>query len=144
MRHVILIANLWFAVSVGLAQSAPARPLFVDDPPAKAPAPAVIVNLNNTAWLGKYNTIQRVFIFEADGTLSYRSPASKTKGFKNRGTWRIVRNTFHFEHWINPQTKLLEFKGTIVDADTIVGEQTMTQTGQKMNVTMQRAPLDPK
>ena len=71
------------------------------------------VDLNNTAWLGRYNAVARTFIFEADGTLSYRSSTSKVaKGLKNRGFWRLEGNNLFFEHYISPNSKLMEFRGT--------------------------------
>jgi hypothetical protein len=33
---------------------------------------------------------------------------------------------------------MLEFRGTFMDANTLIGEQTMVKTGVKSNVTMQR------
>ncbi len=104
------------------------------------PAP-VMVDLNGSAWLGKYRAANRIFIFEADGTLSYRSAASKVaKAFKNGGSWKLEGDKLHFEHFINPNQKLMEFHGTVKDANTIVGEATFfLKGGAKQEQTLQRS-----
>jgi hypothetical protein len=139
MRSALGLSIVWIALAFSLAHAAPARPLYQ---PTSPPAPPVrkFVNLNNTAWLGKYNAVARTFIFEPDGTLSYRSPTSKAaKGFKNRGFWKLEGNNLFFEHYINPNSKLMEFRGTVIDGNTIVGEATYLLLRTKAPQTMQRA-----
>lgn len=143
-RLILSIAG--FAFAVGIAVAAPAQPRYEPKDPPKAPT-AVRVDLAGTAWIGKYGAAVRTFVFEADGTVSYRSgtaAALKARVIQKRGFWKLQGNTLYFEHYINPQNKLIEFRGTVTDANTIIGEQIMLQTGQKLNVTMQRMNLDTK
>lgn len=136
---------VWFCLALAGLHAAPARPLYEPPPPPAAPK-VVLVDLNNTAWVGKYNAAIRTFIFEADGTLSYRSGAAKVKGagIKNRGSWKVVGNQLFFEHFINPNQKLMTFQGTIQDANTIVGEATYLLLNKKDNQTLQRTTFDAK
>lgn len=130
---------------IGMAGSAPVRPLFEPkETPPSPPPRRVVVDLTNTVWQGKYHTTTRFFVFEADGTLSYRSATKAGKLFKNRGTWRLEGNVLIFEHFINPNTKLMHFRGTIQNSSTIVGEATYPQQGTKANQTLQRTTLDAK
>ena len=141
MLRVFLLL-IGFAFGAGIVFTAPARPLYQPEDPPKLPARAVQVNLAGTAWLGKYSTVNRIFIFEADGTLSYKSTTAKGKAFPNRGSWRVVGDVLEFEHFINPKQKLMQFRGTIKDANTIVGEATMLSNNMKSMQTMQRTTLD--
>jgi hypothetical protein len=128
----------WFMLALGIGHAAPARPLYEPEEPPMLPA-LVIGGLNGTAWLGKYNTVDRVFIFEPDGTVSYRTTAKTSKVFKERGSWKLEGNILTFEHYINPKTKLMEFRGTVKDANTIVGEATyLPLKGKKAPQTLQR------
>jgi hypothetical protein len=136
------IASL--CVAVGLTHAAPARPLYQ---PAAAPAPPpprVQVNLAGTAWLGKYQTVNRIFIFEPDGTLSYRTTAKSGKIYKNRGTWKVDDDKIHFEHYTTPANKLMEFHGTVVNPSTITGEATYRLNNTAAKQTMERTTLDAK
>ncbi|MBI2808850.1 MAG: hypothetical protein HYX68_28030 [Planctomycetes bacterium] len=135
---VSLILSMFF---IGATYSAPARPVYEPEAPTARPAMA-FRNLNGTAWLGKYITTNRTFILEADGTVSYKT-TTKTV-FRNRGTWRLDGNTLFFEHWINPKSKLLQFRGTVTDSDTIVGEQTILRTGARINTNLQRTVVPPR
>jgi hypothetical protein len=136
------VIGLTFAVSAVL--SAPARPLYEPEEPPKLPA-SVAIHLNGAAWFGKYNAVNRVFIFEPDGTLSYKATTANAKVFKNRGSWKLVGNQLHFEHYINPNSKLIEFHGTIKDENTIVDEATYPLLkGKKALQTLQRTTLEIK
>jgi hypothetical protein len=139
MLRVFLLL-IGFAFGAGILIAAPARPLYQPEDPPKLPARAVQVNLAGTAWLGKYNTLNRIFIFEADGTLSYKSTTAKGKVFPIRGSWRVVGDVIEFEHFTNPNQIL----GTIKDANTIVGEATFRLNNMKSMQTMQRTNLDVK
>ena len=140
MTRLLATCFAWSTLAIGIALAVPAQPLYEPEAPPKAPA-VIVVNLNGTAWLGKYVSTNRTFIFEPDGTLSYKS-ATKTV-FKNRGQWRLEGNTLHFEHWINPAIKLMEFRGTFKDANTIIGES-VTKAGGKTTQTLQRTTVELK
>jgi hypothetical protein len=97
------------------------------------PSPAIVlpqrpaaVNLGGTTWNGKYNAVNRIFIFEPDGTLSYQATTGKgginMKIYKNRGTWRQEGTTIMFDYYTTPANVLMQFRGTITDANTIDGE----------------------
>jgi hypothetical protein len=108
----------------------------------KPPAPKLAPNMAGTTWLGKYNAIDRVYIFEPDGTVSYTTAAAikakaKILPNKNRGSWRMEGTTFVFDHSLGAGT-VLEFRGNFAGPDTIVGEQHMVKTGKKSDVTMKR------
>jgi hypothetical protein len=138
---LIMIA---FATGAGILVAAPARPLYQPEDPPKLPARAVQVNLVGTAWVGKYISINRIFTFEPDGTLSYKAASGKGKGFANRGTWRVVGDVLEFEHYTNPNQKLMHFRGTIKDGNTIVGEATFLLNNTKSAQTMTRFNPDLK
>jgi hypothetical protein len=139
MQRHFLFAIFGIVVGVGAVLSAPARPLY--EPPAPPP-PRVVIELNGTAWLGPYAKSKRIYLLEPDGTVSYRSAVGKAAGkgkvFTGRGTWRLEGDELFFEHYINPQVKLLEFRGIVRDANTIVGEVNMLQTGEKFPATLER------
>ncbi|MBI3823534.1 MAG: hypothetical protein HY289_12765 [Planctomycetes bacterium] len=122
MMHRSIFALTVFLLLSGAGVAAPARPLYEPALPPPPPPPPRIINLAGTAWVGKYNAINRIFVFESDGTLSYKSPAGKAAPFKNRGSWRMEGNVLIFEHFVNPNTKLMHFRGTIRDDNSIVGE----------------------
>lgn len=143
MRRMFAICSAWSLVALAVAHAAPARPLYEPEMPPQLVLPKAVV-LAGTAWLGKYNTLNRTYFFEEDGTISYRSSASKlAKGIKNRGAWKLDGDKIYFEHHMGG-AKVLEFRGVLKDSNTIVGEQIMVNTGVKTAVTMQRAPLDIK
>lgn len=139
--HRLLGILTCFALTVSIAYAIPARPLYVPDDPPKAPVVRVVPNIAGTAWLGKYSATQRLFVFEADGTVSYRSPASKTNPIKNRGSWRVEGSTLIFDHFITKGNIIMEFRGVIQDPNTIVGES-WTKAGIKTPQTMQRTTVD--
>ncbi|MSQ93412.1 MAG: hypothetical protein EXR98_02525 [Gemmataceae bacterium] len=143
MNRFFLCSLFLFSLMVGITVAAhPARPLYEPPDPPKPLAP-VVVNLAGSAWLGKYAAANRTYIFEADGTLSYKTATVTI--FKNRGAWRLEGNTIYFEHHIGIKAKkTLEFRGVLKDPNTIVGEQTMVVTGAKTNVTMQRTMVGVK
>lgn len=130
----IAIAFTWALLVFSVAHAVPVRPLFEPEPPPKLAVP-MFTNLSGSAWLGKYNALPRIFVFETDGTLSYSSTAGKTL-FKNRGSWKVDGNVLIFEHNIGAN-KVMDFKGVIQDADTIVGES-ITKTGVKAQQTLKR------
>ncbi len=138
MPRIVGLSILWIALALALAHAAPARLPYEPADAPKMPA-QVTVDLNGTAWLGKYLAANRTFIFETDGTLSYKSAAKTSKGFKNRGSWKLEGNRLYFEHYINPNQKLMEFRGIIRDANTIVGEATFPVKGTKEQQMLQRA-----
>lgn len=143
MKRMPFLMLTWFVLALGIGHAAPARPLYEPEAPPKLPAP--VIGLNGTAWLGKYNTIDRVFIFEPDGTVSYRTTAKTAKIFKDRGFWKFDGNILTFEHYINPNSKLMEFHGTVKDANTIVGEATyVLLKGKKALQTLQRTTQEIK
>src|SRR5437868_3809011 len=130
MKYILLFANVWLALAVSIAVAVPARPLYEPEEPPK-PASRIVADLNGSAWTGKYNTITRIFVFEADGTLSYKSAAVAGKIFKNRGSWKLEGDILSFEHFINPNNKLMHFRGKVADANSIVGESVILTTGAK-------------
>ena len=140
MKRMFAVVVTWAAVAISMLHAVPARPLYVPDTPVAPPARPV-VDLRGTAWLGKYLTVNRTYIFEADGTVSYSTTG--TTVFKQRGNWRYDGAILFFDHHIGVN-KLIEFRGTISDANTIVGEQTVLKTGAKSNVTMQRTTMPGK
>jgi hypothetical protein len=134
------LCGFLFAVSVGYA--IPARPLYLPEAPPKAPVvKAVAININGTAWIGKVSATNRIFVFEADGTVSYKTPTSKANPIKNRGNWRLEGSTLIFDHYITKGNTILEFRGTVQDPNTIVGES-WTKAGVRTPQTLQRSPLD--
>jgi hypothetical protein len=144
MRRMPFLMLTWSVLALGFGHAAPARPLYEPEEPPKLPAP-VIGGLNGTAWLGKYNTVDRVFILEPDGTVSYRSTLKTSKVFKERGFWKFEGNILTFEHYVNPKSKLMEFRGTVKDAKTIVGEATyLLLNGKKAPQTLRRTTLEIK
>ena len=140
MRSIFGFTLIAILMALGSIYAAPARLLYKPSESPQTPPPPLMVDLNGSAWLGKYMAANRTFIFEPDGTLSYRSAASKiAKGIKNRGSWRLEGNKLYFEHFINPNQKLMEFRGTIKDADTIVGEATyFLKNGAKEEQSLKR------
>ena len=124
MTRILVCSIAFFVLAIGIAHAIPARPLY--EPLIATAPPAMAVNLNGTSWSGKYNAVNRIFVFEADGTLSYRtaSKAGKTKEYKNRGEWKLEGNSLYFQYYMSPKTMLMEFRGTIQDAYTVVGEAT--------------------
>jgi hypothetical protein len=139
MTRIIAWSIGFCVIAIGLAHAVPARPLY--EPAVTVAPPPLTVNLNGSAWLGKYNAANRVYIFEADGTLSYRSAIAKAGGkvYKNRGTWRLEGNKLFFDHNIGAKNTVMEFRGTVVDANTIVGEATYPMTGRKDTQTLKLA-----
>jgi hypothetical protein len=125
MRANLGLAVIGILMAIGSAHAAPARLLYKSSapPPPQMPAP-VTVDLNGTAWLGKYISTTRTFIFEPDGTLSYRTATKAAKIYKNRGKWKLEGNKISFEYFTTPANVLMEFNGTVTDANTIVGEAT--------------------
>jgi hypothetical protein len=143
MHRLLGLSILWLAGALGLAHAAPVRLPHMPAEPPKMPV-KVAVDLNGTAWLGKYGAANRTFIFEADGTVSYKTGAKASKGFKNRGFWKIEGNNLFFEHYLNPNQKLMEFRGVVKDPNTIVGEATFPLKGTKEQQTLQRNDAEPK
>jgi hypothetical protein len=137
MKRLLTIVFAWSALAFGFAAANPARPLYEPLPPPKLPAAKVIPNMIGTTWLGKYSTVNRYYIFEADGTISFKTTL-KANALKGRGNWRMEGNVVFFDHNLGAGT-IMEFRGNFKDEKTIVGQQTMVKTGAKSNVTMQRA-----
>lgn len=144
MRSILSLAIIGLVMALGSVAAAPAKLPYEPSDPLPAPAPKV--DLTGTAWVGKYQTVNRTFIFEADGTVSYQSAgaaaAKKAKSIKNRGFWKLEGNKLYFEHFINPNQKLMEFRGVVKDGNTIVGETTYLIKGMKEPATLQRGHLE--
>jgi hypothetical protein len=141
MHRMLGLMLAWFVVAVGMAFAVPARPLYVPTASTLPPPPKAVINLNGSAWLGKYNTIARTFIFEPDGTVSYKSTTPTI--FKGRGSWRLEGDNIYFDHFITKGNVIMEFRGVVKDNNTIVGEST-TKAGKKDMQTMQRTTVAPK
>jgi hypothetical protein len=142
MKRIVFILGVWSVLAFSFAIAHPARPLYEPIPIPKPPAPKLIPNMAGTTWFGKYNAIDRVYVFEFDGTVSYTTAAAakakvKIIPNKGRGNWRMEGTTFFFEHNLGAGT-VMEFRGNFAGPDTIVGEQHMVKTGKKSNVTMKR------
>jgi hypothetical protein len=136
MNRMLALMIAWSALALGVAHAVPARPLY--EPPAFPKAPVRVgIDLNGTAWLGKYNAVNRIFVFEADGTLSYKATTAKGKLFKNRGTWKLDGANLSFEHNTGAKT-VMQFQGIVKDANTIVGAATYTLTNKKAEQSLQR------
>jgi hypothetical protein len=144
MPRYLTCVIVFFALTLGIAHAVPVRPLY--EPAFPVAPPSTIVNLNGTSWLGKYQTINRIFIFEPDGSLSYRTTIGKAGGkiYKNRGVWKLEGNVLTFDYFTTPANKLMEFRGTVIDADTIVGEATYRLNIPKAQQTLKRTTVDPK
>jgi hypothetical protein len=142
MQRVCLCLGLWLGLFLNYATAVPARLSYEPEPnPKPAPVPVrVVIDLNGTAWLGKYGVADRIYIFEPDGTVSYRTLAAKATIFRNRGTWKLEGNQFSFEHTIG-KNKVLEFRGTITDQNAIDGEMIMVRTNQRSNIILKRTTL---
>lgn len=138
MPRVFLFVIIMVATLPNCIVAHPARPLYVPPPPPKAPVRPVL-NLNGTAWLGAYLTSNRIFTFEADGTLSYKISAASKISTKNRGTWSFDGETLRFEYYINAKNKLMEFRGRFQDENTIVGESIIIRTGVSSRQSLIRA-----
>ncbi len=139
MIRIISISALLLALATSVGRGVPAVPLYTPAPQAPAVAkPGVNLDLRGTAWLGKYSTIARTYIFEPDGTLSYKSTPKFL--YKNRGMWRVEGDTLIFELWSTPANKLMDFRGTVRDANSIVGESTL-RGGPKTAQTLQRTAV---
>ena len=139
MQRVCGMVLAWSVLAVGLASAVPARPLYVPEPAPKQPEPRPLINLGGTTWLGKYTVADRIYTFEVDGTVSYKSSPATKVSIKNRGNWKFDGVQFYFDHHIGTN-KLIEFRGVLQDGNTIVGEQTILKTGVKSPVVMKRAP----
>jgi len=137
MPRLFVFSLAAVGLMMGVALAHPARPLYLPAIAAKAPSPRPAMNLNGTTWQGKYLTSNRFFTFEPDGTLSYKSSPATKNSIKNRGHWRFDGDTLYFEHFMVVNNKLMEFRGKIQDANTIVGES-ITKTGAKTTQTLQR------
>jgi len=94
-----------------------------------------VLDLNGTTWQGKYLTSNRIFTFEPDGTLSYKSSPLTKSSIKNRGHWKFDGETLSFEHFLTPKNKIMEFRGKVQDGNAIVGES-ITKTGGKTTQTL--------
>ena len=130
MPRLLIGALAFFVLTIGVAIAHPARPLYEPTPVPKAPPPPPAIDLNGTTWQGKYLTANRIFTFEPDGTLSYKSSPLTKSSFKNRGHWKFDGETLYFEHFITAKNKIMEFRGKVQDGNTIVGES-ITKTGGK-------------
>jgi hypothetical protein len=123
----------WLLSASSLALAVPARPLYQPPPAVKTPARPT-VNLNGTTWQGTYLDAIRVFIFEPDGTISYKASA-KTKVINRKcGTWKFDGETLTFEHYHNLKNVLMEYRGKLQDAKTIVGESTTRKGGRSLEI----------
>jgi len=83
MKRLLAICVLWSSAALTIAHAVPARPLYEPEPAPKPPA-IKVDNLAGTAWLGKYGTLNRTYILEADGSVSYSSTGKTV--FKMRGS----------------------------------------------------------
>src|SRR5262245_35338580 len=112
MRSIRLQSMIGVFLAFGAADAIPARPSYQPSRP-----PAQLVNLSGSAWLGKIHLQSRIYTFEADGTLTI------DRVHKNRGSWKQEGNLISFTS-INTKTGqvVMEFRGQITDARTIVGE----------------------
>jgi hypothetical protein len=137
MLRLSLIAFALAVLVIGDSSAHPARPLYLPPVAAKAPPPRPPINLNGTSWQGKLNAATRFFIFEPDGTLSYKSSPTIKTTFKNRGHWRFDGSTLSFQHFLQANNILMEFRGKVQDANTIVGES-VNKAGVKTMQTLKR------
>ncbi len=136
MIRLISFTALLFVLSAATSRGVPAVPLYVPKPTRpQTVLPAIIKDMRGTAWLGKYSAATRTYIFEPDGTLSYKT-TTKTI-YKNRGSWRLEGDTLIFTYWTTPANKLMDFRGTVKDFNSIVGEATL-RTGAKSMQTLKR------
>ena len=136
MHPLFLLAAVWSMLTLGIAHALPARPLY--EPPDAPKTPTRTVgDFQGVPWLGNYNTLKRLYVFEADGTLSYKSAASKGALFKNRGSWKCDGTNITFEHTLGVKT-IMEFRGVFKDQNTIVGVATYPLTNKKVEQTLQR------
>ncbi len=140
MQRLLLFSMSWFVLAISIAHGVPARPLYEPETPPKAPPPPVEADLRGTAWLGKYNAIQRIFIFEADGSLSYKSSTATSAIFKQRGKWWLDGTTLYFEHNVGAK-KVMDFRVIVMDGATIVGESILTTGGAKSQQTLKRTTV---
>jgi hypothetical protein len=137
MPKLFLLALGAYSLIISVALAHPARPLYVPPTGPVAPPPRPSFNLNGTSWQGKYLTSNRIFTFEPDGTLSYKSsPLTKTS-IKNRGHWTFDGETLYFEHFLTAKNKIMEFRGKVQGPNVIVGES-ITKTGGKAMQTLNR------
>jgi hypothetical protein len=141
MTRILACSIAFFVLALGVAHAVPARPLY--EPAFAVAPPPLIVNLNGSSWLGKYNAVSRVFIFEPDGSLSYSTSTGKGAGkiYKNRGIWRLEGRSLYFENTLKDR-KLMEFRGIVIDGNTIIGEATYPLANTKAEQTLKRAPAD--
>ena len=142
MKRLLGCSMMWFVLAIGFAHAIPARPLYEPVEPAQLPV-LVVANLHGSEWSGKYMAANRIFIFEADGTVSYKSSPKTIKGIRNRGTWKFDGKNLTFEHYIGNNNILMEFRGVIQDGNTIMGEATY-KTGKKEQQSLQRINLNGK
>ena len=141
MRRMAAICFAWSMLALGIAHAVPARPLY--EPPAPATPPKVtFIDLKGTAWAGKYGVTNRIYIFEADGSISYSSTGKTV--FKIRGNWKFDGINLFFDHHTGTKKISYEFRGIVKDANTIVGEQTLVTTGAKSPATMTRTVMPGK
>jgi hypothetical protein len=137
MRRLFLYALVVAPMTVAVAFAHPARPLYMPAAVPEAPPPRPSVNLKGTTWQGKYLTTNRIFTFEPDGTLSYKSSPLTKNSIKNRGHWHFDGETLYFEHFITAKNKIMEFRGKIQSPNAIVGES-ITKVGGKSAQTLIR------
>lgn len=132
MNRLIAFMGAWFTLASGIAHALPARPLYVPEPPLKAPS-EFFLDIRGTSWVGQDFVPNYQMTFKADGTLSYGYKGKLNHG----GSWIQQGNSVYFE--INK--KYREFKGS-VDADTLQGES-WNVTGKRWQTHLRRASTSP-
>ena len=88
-----------------------------------------------------------IYIFAADGTLSHSSPSGKSNQIKKGGTWRLDGKDLFFERTArkdkdSPPSRFMEFRGSVIDADTIEGKGTYLAKGTELPMTLKRTSVD--
>jgi len=133
MKRAVALLVAWFIAAGSIAFAVPARPLYQPLSIPKAPARPV-VNLSGTSWLGSYLAANRVFIFEPNGTISYKASAKTKVINKKCGTWTFDGETLTFEHYHNQKNVLMEYRGKVQDAKTIFGVSTTRKDGRSTQI----------
>jgi hypothetical protein len=118
MRRTACLSFAWFTVAIGIAQAAPARPLY--EPP-EPPKEITFFDLRGTAWKGP-EAADRYIQFNADGTLSYH-----VGGKGGNATWKQEGNRVYFE--INNGYR--EFRGTINFAGNAIQGDSWNKAGKR-------------
>ena len=131
MKRLGACCLTWLTIALGIAQAAPARPLYQPPEPAKE---FVFRDVRGTVWKGP-EAADRHIQFNGDGTLSYYAG-----GGKGNATWKQQGHEVYFE--INNGYR--EFRGTINLEGTVIQGDSWNKAGKRWRTVLQPMNAPPK